>query len=182
MFFMVFITSSSYINNPGHASHRHAMSRKRPLADTERPPLDWEAEGCLVAFPAVGGQRMRMLDGFYRSGPGTGAPLLVFVHGMGSNFYRSALKKAFIEVAPALGMGILSFNNRGRNAGRKPNASAPVCMTWMRRPSLPAAGGTAGSCWWVTAPAARKSRTGSPGAGILRWPGWCCWRRPTITR
>lgn len=89
------------------------MNRKRPLTDTERPPLDWEAEGCLVAFPAIGGQRMRMLDGFYRPGPGAGAPLLVFVHGMGSNFYRSALKKAFIEVAPALGMGILSFNNRG---------------------------------------------------------------------
>ena len=94
-----------------------AMNRKRPLTDTEHPPLDWEAEGCLVAFPAVGGQRMRLLDGFYRPGPGAGAPLLVFVHGMGSNFYRSALKKAFIEVAPALGMGILSFNNRGAERG-----------------------------------------------------------------
>jgi pimeloyl-ACP methyl ester carboxylesterase len=43
--------------------------------------------------------------------------LLVFVHGMGSNFYRSALKKAFLEVAPTMGLGILAFNNRGAERG-----------------------------------------------------------------
>lgn len=78
---------------------------------------DWIAEGALVAFPAAGGRHLRMLDGFYCPAPRKHAPLLVFVHGMGSNFYRSALKKAFLEAAPALGLGILSFNNRGAGRG-----------------------------------------------------------------
>jgi pimeloyl-ACP methyl ester carboxylesterase len=58
-----------------------------------------------------------MLDGFYRPAPKKHAPLLVFVHGMGSNFYRSALKKAFLAAVPAHNMGILSFNNRGAERG-----------------------------------------------------------------
>ena len=74
---------------------------------------DWAVEGALVAFPAAGGRKPRMLDGFYRPAPKKHAPLLAFVHGMGSNFYRSALKKAFLEAAPALGLGVLAFNNRG---------------------------------------------------------------------
>ena len=60
---------------------------------------DWAVEGALVAFPAAGGRKPRMLDGFYRPAPKKNAPLLAFVHGMGSNFYRSALKKAFLEAA-----------------------------------------------------------------------------------
>lgn len=79
--------------------------------------VDWIVEGSLVAFPAAGGRPGRMLDGFYRPAPRKHAPLLVFVHGMGSNFYRSKLKKAFLEAAPALGLGILSFNNRGAERG-----------------------------------------------------------------
>ena len=78
---------------------------------------DWAVEGALVAFPAAGGRKPRRLDGFYRPAPKKNAPLLVFVHGMGSNFYRSALKKAFLEAAPALGLGVLSFNNRGAERG-----------------------------------------------------------------
>lgn len=78
---------------------------------------DWEIDGRLVAFPAAGGRKLRMLDGFYRPAGGKKAPLLVFVHGMGSNFYRAKLKKAFLEAAPALGLGILSFNNRGAERG-----------------------------------------------------------------
>ena len=78
---------------------------------------DWAVEGALVAFPAAGGRKPRMLDGFYRPAPKKNAPLLAFVHGMGSNFYRSALKKAFLEAAPALGLGVLSFNNRGAERG-----------------------------------------------------------------
>ena len=78
---------------------------------------DWAVEGALVAFPAAGGRKGRMLDGFYRPGPEKHAALLVFVHGMGSNYYRSALKKAFLEAAPAMGLGILSFNNRGAERG-----------------------------------------------------------------
>jgi pimeloyl-ACP methyl ester carboxylesterase len=80
--------------------------------------MDWAVSGSLVAFPAAGGARKpRMLDGFYRPAPKKHAPLLVMVHGMGSNFYRSALKKSFLETAPALGLGILSFNNRGAERG-----------------------------------------------------------------
>ena len=81
-------------------------------------PLDWEVEGSLVAIPAAGARRIRMLDGFYRPpSDRKNAALLIFVHGMGSNFYRSALKKAFLEAAPEQGMGILSFNNRGAERG-----------------------------------------------------------------
>ncbi len=79
--------------------------------------MDWSVDGSLVAFPAPGGRRIRLLDGFFRPAPRNGAPLLVFVHGMGSNFYRSALKKAFLETAPPMGMGILSFNNQGAESG-----------------------------------------------------------------
>jgi pimeloyl-ACP methyl ester carboxylesterase len=78
---------------------------------------DWEVAGALVAFPAAGGRQPRMLDGFYRPAPKKKAPLVVFVHGMGSNFYRSALKKAFLETAPAQGCAALSFNNRGAERG-----------------------------------------------------------------
>ena len=78
---------------------------------------DWSAAGELVAFPAPGRRRTRMLDGFYRPAPARNAPLVLFVHGMGSNFYRSGLKKAFLEAAPALRLAILSFNNRGAERG-----------------------------------------------------------------
>lgn len=87
------------------------------MQDRPTAPSDWLAAGALVAFPAAGGRRPRRLDGFYRPAPRKNAPLLVFVHGMGSNFYRSALKKAFLETAPALGLAILSFNNRGAGRG-----------------------------------------------------------------
>jgi len=85
----------------------------------ENQPLttDWAAPGQLVAFPAEDRKKIRMLDAFYRPTTRRGAPLLVFVHGMGSNFYRSQLKKAFIDVAPETGWGILSFNNRGAERG-----------------------------------------------------------------
>lgn len=83
----------------------------------EKQPMDWAADGLLVAFPAAGGRGIRMLDGFYRPGTARGVPLLAFVHGMGSNFYRSGLKKAFMTAAPPAGLGILSFNNRGAERG-----------------------------------------------------------------
>ncbi|NCA82498.1 MAG: alpha/beta fold hydrolase [Opitutae bacterium] len=79
--------------------------------------MDWALEGSLVSFPAAGARKPRMLDGFYRPAPKKPAPLLVFVHGMGSNFYRSALKKAFLEAAPAMGLGMLTYNNRGAERG-----------------------------------------------------------------
>ncbi len=39
--------------------------------------------------------------------------LLIFVHGMHSNFYRSAFKKQLMRDAPRRGIDVLSFNNRG---------------------------------------------------------------------
>ena len=89
---------------------------------------DWAVAGALVAFPAAGGRKDRMLDGFYRPAPKKNMPLLVFVHGMGSNFYRSALKKAFLEAAPALGLGILAFNNRGAERGTE-NENFRTCLS-----------------------------------------------------
>ena len=88
---------------------------------------DWAAEGWLVAFPAAGGRKMRMLDGFFRPAARKNAPMLIYVHGMGSNFYRSALKKAFMEAAPALGLGFLSFNNRGAERGTE-NERFHTCL------------------------------------------------------
>ncbi|HRT05914.1 MAG TPA: alpha/beta fold hydrolase [Kiritimatiellia bacterium] len=88
------------------------MQRKR-----QRTGPDWSVAGELVAFPAAAGRRPRMLDGFYRPAAAKRAPLVAFVHGMGSNFYRSGLKKAFLETAPARGCAVLSFNNRGAERG-----------------------------------------------------------------
>lgn len=87
------------------------------MQGNQQTPGDWAVDGSLVAFPAAGRRKPRMLDGFYRPAPRRNAPLLVFVHGMGSNFYRSRLKKAFLEAAPALGLAVLSFNNRGAEGG-----------------------------------------------------------------
>lgn len=88
------------------------------MQEDQEMVADWFVDGALVAFPAAGERsRMRRLDGFYRPAPKKDAPLLILVHGMGSNFYRSALKKAFLEAAPALGLGILAFNNRGAESG-----------------------------------------------------------------
>lgn len=89
--------------------------------------MDWEVGGALVAFSAADGRKPRRLDGFYRPAPQKKSPLLVFVHGMGSNFYRSALKKAFLEAAPAIGLGILSFNNRGAERGTE-NEKFRACL------------------------------------------------------
>lgn len=88
-----------------------------------RPPLpvptaDWRCTGELVSFATAPDRagHIRRLDGFYRNaGPAT--PILLFVHGMGSDFYRSALKKAFLDAAPAVGFSVLSFNNTGAGIG-----------------------------------------------------------------
>ena len=93
------------------------MKKQKTKSTEIAHPLDWAVDGQLVAFPVAGGRKLRRLDGFYRPGPKPSAPLLMFVHGMGSNFYRSELKKAFLEIAPVLGMGVLSFNNSGAERG-----------------------------------------------------------------
>lgn len=71
---------------------------------TERP-------GVLVTFPARG--LKRPLDGFWVTGRRRNPALLLFVHGMGGNFYRSVSKKVMMDLAPAAGFDVLSFNNRG---------------------------------------------------------------------
>jgi len=67
--------------------------------------------GELVTLPARG--LKRPLDGFWVRGPARSRTLLLFVHGMGGNFYRSVSKKEMFRQAPGRGIDVLSFNNRG---------------------------------------------------------------------
>jgi pimeloyl-ACP methyl ester carboxylesterase len=74
-------------------------------------------QGHLVNLP-LPGRKERHLDGFWVS---SGArrrnkSLLIFVHGMGSNFYKSKFKKAWMRLAPPKGIDVYSFNNRGCEA------------------------------------------------------------------
>ena len=71
------------------------------------PPI----AGALLTLPLPG--RHRLLDGFWVPGRRRHATLLVIVHGMGGNFYRSTLKKEWLRQAPRHGFDVLSFNNRG---------------------------------------------------------------------
>ena len=92
-----------------------------PMKTPAPPPVptaNWSCPGELVSFATAPDRkdRVRRLDGFYR-GIGPGTPLLLFVHGMGSNFYRSRLKKAFLDIAPVFGFSVLSFNNAGAGSG-----------------------------------------------------------------
>lgn len=72
---------------------------------------DTSIEGRLVTLPARG--LRRPLDGFWAQGPRRSRTLLLFVHGMGGNFYRSVSKKEMLVRAPRHGIDVLSFNNRG---------------------------------------------------------------------
>lgn len=67
--------------------------------------------GTLVTLSPVGTKRT--LDGFWTTGRRRAATLLIFVHGMGSNFYKSKFKKAFLATGPRRGIDVLTFNNRG---------------------------------------------------------------------
>lgn len=68
--------------------------------------------GDLVTIP-LGGKH-RPLDGFLaRAGKRSAKSLVVFVHGMGSNFYRSGFKKAMLRGVKPGGPDVLTFNNRG---------------------------------------------------------------------
>ena len=70
-----------------------------------------EIHGALVTLPL--GPKIRPLDGFWLPGRKRSAHLLIFVHGMGGNFYRSALRKRLLLDAPRSGFDVLTFNNRG---------------------------------------------------------------------
>lgn len=77
-----------------------------------RPVKDHlQITGHLVELPLPG--RARPLDAFWAHGPRRAPTLLLFVHGMGGNFYRSRFKKEVMQQAPARGIDVLSFNNRG---------------------------------------------------------------------
>tara|TARA_B100000809_G_C15042436_1_gene496046 strand:+ start:314 stop:1153 length:840 start_codon:yes stop_codon:yes gene_type:complete len=67
--------------------------------------------GEFVSFP-VGGSRER-LDGVWAYHKRPKKRLLVFIHGMGGNFFRSAFKKQAMLQGPRNGWDVLSFNNRG---------------------------------------------------------------------
>lgn len=73
----------------------------------------FEMPGALVEIPL---SSLRPLDGFLLEGDRR-YPLLVFVHGMHSNFYRSVLKKALMQECRRARIGMLSFNNRGAEEG-----------------------------------------------------------------
>ncbi len=77
------------------------------------PPLNWRLPGSLIAFPARG----RSLDGFWRHDADRREVLFVLVHGMGGDFYHSALKKTLMARGPDSGYDVLSFNNRGSGDG-----------------------------------------------------------------
>lgn len=71
-----------------------------------------EQPGRLVTFTARG--LNRPLDGFWVTGRKPSRTLLLYVHGMGSNFYRSVTKKEMMAQGPQAGFDVLSFNNRGQ--------------------------------------------------------------------
>jgi pimeloyl-ACP methyl ester carboxylesterase len=75
-------------------------------------PTSYAIEGELVTLP-LPRRGVRPLDGFFVPGPRGGRALVVFVHGMGSNFYRSVFKKEMMRQARRRGFAMLSFNNRG---------------------------------------------------------------------
>lgn len=69
-------------------------------------------QGTLVTL-ALPGKKPRHLDGFWVTGKKPGRSLLIFVHGMGSNFYKSKFKKAWMRLGPKNGLDVFCFNNRG---------------------------------------------------------------------
>lgn len=71
-----------------------------------------EIPGALVTLP-LRAKKARPLDGFWMPGRREHARLLLFVHGMGSNFYRSSFRKQLMLDAPGAGFDTLMFNNRG---------------------------------------------------------------------
>lgn len=84
------------------------MTKEKKKASVHgRLPID----GALVELKARG--LKRPLDAFWVRGRRRADTLLLFVHGMGGNFYRSESKKEMMRKAPRAGIDVLSFNNRG---------------------------------------------------------------------
>ncbi|MDD2235682.1 MAG: alpha/beta fold hydrolase [Kiritimatiellae bacterium] len=72
--------------------------------------------GHLVSIPIAKAGKTVWLDGFLRTGAQRAKTLLIFVHGMHSNFYRSHLKKELLSRCVRAGYDLFSFNNRGAEA------------------------------------------------------------------
>ena len=66
-----------------------------------------------VLFPLRPAGAKKPLDAFWIPGRRRHPTLLVIVHGMGGNFYRSALKKEWLRACGRYGFDVLTFNNRG---------------------------------------------------------------------
>jgi pimeloyl-ACP methyl ester carboxylesterase len=66
-----------------------------------------------VLFPLRPAGAPKPLDAFWIPGRRRHPTLLVIVHGMGGNFYRSALKKEWLRACGRYGFDVLTFNNRG---------------------------------------------------------------------
>jgi len=69
-------------------------------------------QGTLVTL-TLPGKKSGNLDGFWVTGKKKSRSLLIFVHGMGSNFYKSKFKKAWMRLGPQKGLDVFCFNNRG---------------------------------------------------------------------
>jgi len=74
-----------------------------------------EIPGTLVAIPL--GRKKKPLVGFWSHGSKLRKRLLVYVHGMHSNFYSSELRKQFLREGPKHGCDVISFNNQGAGQG-----------------------------------------------------------------
>jgi pimeloyl-ACP methyl ester carboxylesterase len=70
--------------------------------------------GSLVTIP-LGGKN-RPMDGFLAHGPRAKRRLLVLVHGMGGNFYRSRFRKELLLQSASTSFDTLAFSNRGSDA------------------------------------------------------------------
>lgn len=73
---------------------------------------DIAVDGSLVAM-ALPGRRDAWLDGFLARSARRTDRLLVFLHGMGGNFYRSRFKKELTRAGSRYRTDVLMFNNRG---------------------------------------------------------------------
>lgn len=70
----------------------------------------FQVPGSLISMPL---SAKVSLDGFWCHAHGIRKKLLVFVHGMRSNFYKSRFKKEIMKQAERNGFDVLMFNNRG---------------------------------------------------------------------
>ena len=67
--------------------------------------------GALLQFTPRGAKKP--LDAFWIPGQRKHKTLLIIVHGMGGNFYRSELKKEWLRACDRFGFDAFTFNNRG---------------------------------------------------------------------